>query len=68
MKTEEMRHSRSLPSINPTRVEYNRIIGLSLNEEKVKQSLEKQKSKDRTTNSLDLIEKLLEAVKTELDG
>ena len=49
--------------MNPTRGEYNRIIGHLLEEEKAKQSLERDKNRDLTRNSLDLIDALLVVVK-----
>ena len=62
-KSEKLKQSRSLQNMNPTRGEYNRIIGHLLEEEKAKQSLERDKNRDLTRNSLDLIDALLVVVK-----
>ena len=66
-KSEKMKQLRSLSNLKSTRGEYNRIIGESLEEEKARQSFEKDNSRELTLHSLDLIRTLLDEVKVGLE-
>ena len=66
-KSEKMKQLRSLSNLKSTRGEYNRIIGESLEEEKARQSFEKDNSRELTLHSLDLIRTLLDEVNVGLE-
>ena len=66
-KSGKMKQLRSLSNLKSTRGEYNRIIGESLEEEKARQSFEKDNSRDLILHSLDLIRTLLDEVKVGLE-